>query len=113
MAYTKPPVGPLRFVQPGKLVTVTGQEPKDEGSVGRFYHQTQPYWLDLQQKFICEYMKGPDLGDIRHWIDTEPNLTYPDLPKDNHQASEGCLVLDILVSRKLFDNPDRTDDETR
>ncbi|KAL9611690.1 MAG: hypothetical protein Q9167_003685 [Letrouitia subvulpina] len=65
--YAKPPLGPLRFAQPEKPDNVTGEKPKNDGSVGHICHQTLPQWTSPQKDFIEEYSKGALLGNIGPW----------------------------------------------
>ncbi len=77
------------------------KKPVNDGSVGRICHQTQPYWLHDQSEFVRKYSSS---ADISHFTDREYNPSYPELPADDPRASEDCLLLDVVVSKKTWDD---------
>ena len=99
--YAKPPTGSRRFAKPEfpDAIDKTADKPVNTGSSYRICHQTIGSWFEAAEDFIGAWT----LGDISKY--TKPPATNgpKDPPPKLENASEDCLLLDVVVPRKLVD----------
>ncbi|KAL7815507.1 alpha/beta-hydrolase [Trichoderma gracile] len=96
--YAEPPLGPLRFTAPvppkGRKLGV------QDGSVGKVCPQANPNWLALGEMFTAAY----GLKQLPFNVTlAKEDLSQLPPPSQDDRINEDCLVLDVLVPKKVFD----------
>lgn len=95
--YALPPTGTRRFRAP---LPIEGESSKiDNGSIGHICPQAYPNWITISGQFMQAYLQGNPFDEGAAWrsLATQPS------PPSDPRVSEDCLVLDVLVPKKVWD----------
>lgn len=99
--YAKPPKDQLRFAKPQRPdpIEKKADKPVNEGSSYRVCHQTTGKWFTPAQDFIGAWA----LGDISKYTKPPTDNGPEEPPAKLPNASEDCLLLDVVVPKILVD----------
>ncbi|PTB63148.1 alpha/beta-hydrolase [Trichoderma citrinoviride] len=96
--YAEPPLGSLRWRAPvpprGVKTTI------QDGSVGKTCPQISPNWTIIAQQFVAAWATNQlplNFTEAEAIANTTPQPVDP-------RTTEDCLVLDVVVPKKVFDN---------
>ena len=100
--YAQPPLGALRFAKPEAINHTSDQ--LNHGTIGRICPQVQPGWFASTLQFVFEWTLG------RYNSDSVITRGIQNILKPDHgRMSEDCLLLDVVVPQKVWDNMNKRD----
>ncbi|KAL6862244.1 alpha/beta-hydrolase [Trichoderma novae-zelandiae] len=96
--YAEPPLGSLRWRAPVPPRGV--KQSVQDGSIGKICPQMSPNWTIVAQQFVEAWATGQFPLNFTEAETIANNTPQPIDPR----TTEDCLVLDVVVPKKVFDN---------